>query len=200
MDRGGGRTNRRARRRSVSPPPLSAPWWGVRGLDDVQPEDRAATSIPRKRVLGVLRLLLAVFALAALFLLVLSAAQGQEHWPKNVTDESLREDTPGPMMRLAAWSHEVGLKLRLSADPIFRAIVCRVPFSNFTLASIAGAIGIHESRLVDVVNELTTVGLIRWSADGSGTVVIEPASEEMRQRMRRWAYEACLNDESCEVE
>ena len=90
------------------------------------------------------------------------------------------------MKRLVAWPHDVGLKRHLSTGPLYRAIICPLPFWNFRLDAIAQAIGIPEGRLLKTVNELTFLGLIQWRADGSGTVPTELASDERRSKMLRW--------------
>lgn len=104
----------------------------------------------------------------------------------------------GGLHEFTTWLEDIRSILRISADPVMRTIVCRVPYGDFTDGAIAQATSIARPRLLRAAYELQNMGLIAVDHDG-GNVRFRPASPSAGERMRAWAYEACANDDGCQA-
>ncbi len=99
-----------------------------------------------------------------------------------------------------AWIKEVQAVIGIRLDPLLKTIVCRVPYTNFTMDSLAKATGVTKVTLAHAVSELVDKGLIGLDHDADGTMLIVPANERAREKMRKWAENWCTSDESCGVQ
>ncbi len=118
--------------------------------------------------------------------------------PAGAVDEYPRDDDAGsPAAGIKAWIDDARVTFRINSSPILRTIVCRVPFTDFTLESLAKATGIPKDRLAAGVNELVLMGLVRWRRGEQNW--IQPASEDARKKMLKSADDWCGSNESCEV-
>ena len=103
---------------------------------------------------------------------------------------------PGGLPALVAWVEDVQAMMRIGADPVMRAIVCRVPYTDVTVGAIVRATRIPTPRLMRAAHQLRNMGLIALEGVGLDQR-IRPASESTRARMREWAYHACATDDGC---
>ena len=87
----------------------------------------------------------------------------------------------------------------MSVDPVMRAIVCRVPFFDFTIDALATATGLAQQRLAVTVNTLVQMGLLLWEKDDKGRMLITPRSKQARRFMAGWADDWCAGDDQCGV-
>ncbi len=86
----------------------------------------------------------------------------------------------------------------LIEDAAMRAVVCRVPFIDFTLKRLTRATKISQKKLKDAIEKLDVVGLVATSGKG-GAMRISPANEEARDKLRSLAREYCTSDDECGV-
>ncbi len=117
-----------------------------------------------------------------------------------VTAETTSGDiNESELVKIEAWMHEIALATRINADPVLRAIICRIPFQEFTLETIHRATGISRARLLRAVDELGALGLVRAIPIEGEFLRIEPRNGDVLKKMRAWAYDWCASDEHCEV-
>ena len=103
------------------------------------------------------------------------------------------------LAKFAALMKDAETMLRINADPVQRAIACRVGFQRFSIGAIARATGLPKSKLMQAARELMSMGLVSV-ADVSGEyILLEPASEGAGEKFRGWAYRWCSDDEQCEI-
>ena len=100
---------------------------------------------------------------------------------------------------VAKWAAEFQNKLHVDADPVLRAIVCRVPFSSWSLDAIKLATKISDERLEEAIKRLKDLELI-ISERKHGVTSLLPASEEARKWMQEYAEDMCASDNTCDVE
>ena len=71
-------------------------------------------------------------------------------WDQNETE----------LARISAWLKDIDILARITADPAKRAIVCRVPFFNFTPKAIVRGTNLPRVRLMRAAIELEAMGLV----------------------------------------
>ena len=126
-------------------------------------------------------------AFTVAFLFATSPASGAHlSWDRTETD----------LARVSAWLKDIEKLARIIADPAKRAIVCRVPFFNFTPKAMIRATKLPQTRLMHAVNELEGMGLVTL-VEERGYLQVAPASEDARVKMRRWADNWCVSDDTC---
>ena len=111
-------------------------------------------------------------------------------------EDSAWNHRSGGLHGFTTWLEDIQSILRITADPVIRTIVCRVPYGDFTDGAIARATNIPRPRLLRAAYQLQNMGLVTVDYD-SGNMRIRPASTIAGERMRAWAYDACANDNSC---
>ena len=97
------------------------------------------------------------------------------------------------------WLKEVESVVQIHSDPVRRAIVCRVPFTDLSITALVQATKIPRPQIMMAVSTLRGLGLVDLSKNVHGNQVVIPASDKARQRMRRWAYDWCATDDACGV-
>ncbi len=133
-------------------------------------------------------------AIAIVFLLVAVPAEAEENPPSKRQPKSEIDS----FKNIGEWADELETIFVVNSDPVMRAIVCRVPFENFSLEALMKATKVSEERLLRAIDELTRRGLID-SSDESGTTMISPAGEMARDAMRRFAENWCGTGDECGV-
>ncbi len=115
--------------------------------------------------------------------------------------ETVRKvDDDNPADVAARWINSSAISLRVNSDPVFRTIVCRVPFTNYTFESLIRATGLPKQRLATALGELVVMGLVSMQTESSGNVLVVPASENARKMMREWADKWCMDNNACGVQ
>ena len=118
------------------------------------------------------------------------------------TGMALAEESSGnnqdPLSKAKSWAINLEAAARIASDPVLRAIVCRVPFANFTIEAIMRATKIPGPRLKRAVQRLEALKLIDVVREGN-VMRIVPANESARAKMREWANKWCTSDEECGV-
>lgn len=128
-------------------------------------------------------------ALAVAILLATNPANGRDsYWDRSEIE----------LARISAWLKDTNNFLRIIADPAKRAIVCRVPFFNFTPKAIVRATRLPQARLMRAAIDLEAMGLVSL-VEERGHLQFAPASEDARVKMRRWADNWCVNNDTCGV-
>ena len=100
--------------------------------------------------------------------------------------------------RISSWLKDSQVFMRINADPVKRAIVCRVPFFNFTPEAMMRATNLTRERLMRAVRELEAMGLVRVVVE-NGREQVTVSSETVRARLRAWAKDWCSSDDKCET-
>ncbi len=118
--------------------------------------------------------------------------------PAKTDGRSLEPDV-ATRMYFEAWVRDANLAFRINSDPVVRTIVCRIPFTVFTLEAMALATGIPKHRIAHAVNKLKTMDLANWGLDKDGNIVIVPQSASVRREMIRWTDHWCTGDDQCEI-
>ena len=103
------------------------------------------------------------------------------------------------LAKFAALIKDAETMLRINADPVQRAIVCRLGFQRFSIGAIARATGLSKSRLMEAARGLMNMGLVSVADVGGEYILLEPASEGAGEKFRGWAYRWCADDEQCEI-
>lgn len=125
------------------------------------------------------------------FLFVVNTAIAQSYpWDK---DPNLAET-------VSEWFKEVESVVRIRSDPVLRTIVCRVPYTKFTVDNLAKATGLAPITIAHGVSELVDKGLVRFDSGADGTVTIVPNGRSARETMRGWANDWCTSDDHCGVQ
>ena len=102
-----------------------------------------------------------------------------------------------PMGVIARLVDDAKLEFVLQTDAVFRKIVCSVPYANYTLDALARVTQVSKPALKSHVDALGRIGLVAWVHDWRGHLLIVPANETARARMRRWAEEICARENDC---
>ena len=114
--------------------------------------------------------------------------------------DSSGKSEPDPVAGLSNLVTNAQLALRVSADPVLRGIVCRVPYALFSLDSLAGATGLPMERIASALSDLVVMGLVMLETDLlAGNVLVVSVSDAAQKAMREWAEMCCANDDSCGV-
>ena len=100
---------------------------------------------------------------------------------------------------LSAWIDDVKTSFVVRSDPIFRQIICQIPYANRTLPALAAVTGISPPTLKAHVVALGRIGLLAWVHDWLGHLLIVPANESARAKMSQWADEMCVSGEDCGI-
>ena len=128
----------------------------------------------------------------ALAVLIAASSAGAKSLPSDQTD--------GGLGAFSTWLNDIELAARINTDPVLRAIVCRIPFMNFTAAALTKATRLSRTRIMHAVGDLMDMGLVKQVTGENGRTIIVPTSDEARQKLRRWVYDWCANDDTCEVD
>ena len=144
---------------------------------------------------SILTVALVAFALAA-FLVVNPA--GAKEKSKQLKSESAADPLAITIEEMGTWARDFEMLFRVNADPVLRAIVCRVPFTNWSLDALAMGTGIPKNRFFDGMRLLDEMGLVTHTYK-NGIIMIRPATEFARVRMRKFAREWCTNEDACSV-
>ena len=110
------------------------------------------------------------------------------------------DDDPNLAETISEWIKEVESVLRIRSDPVFLTIVCRVPYTNFTVDNLAKAKGLASIIIAHGVSELVDNELVRFDSGADGTVTIVSNGGSARETLRGWANEWCTSDESCGIQ
>jgi hypothetical protein len=114
--------------------------------------------------------------------------------------KSLPSDTKDDgLVAFSSWLNDVELALQINTDPVLRSVVCRIPFTNFTPGTLAKATHLSRGRVMQAVSKLMDMGLVKIVSGDKGRPIVVPASDEIRQKLRRWVYDWCTTDNECEV-
>ena len=109
------------------------------------------------------------------------------------------EDDPSIAATVLAWMKEVEAVVRAHSDPIQRSIICRVPDTDVVITALMLATGLPRLKIMAAVAPLEKLGFVEISNNDSGQWIIKPASEEAREKMKRWAETWCVGDGTCGV-
>ena len=121
-----------------------------------------------------------------------------EELDKSKVYESANDPLAITIEEMRTWSRDFEMLFRVNADPVLRAIVCRVPFTNWSLDALAMGTDIPKDRFFDSMRLLDEMGLVTHS-ERNGITIIRPASEFARVKMRKFAREWCTSDDTCGV-
>ena len=100
---------------------------------------------------------------------------------------------------LSDWLKSVESVVRVHSDPVRRAIVCRVPFTDLSITALVAATKIPRPQIMMAVSALKAQGLVDLSKNIHGHQVVIPANNHAREKMRKWAYDWCASDDACDV-
>ena len=103
------------------------------------------------------------------------------------------------LAQVASWLRDVERGIWINSDPIMRAIVCRVPYGNFTPKTISMATNLSPQRIMLAIAELEAWGLIYIVGTERWEGLIVPASGKTREKLRGWSQGWCISDDSCEI-
>ncbi len=96
------------------------------------------------------------------------------------------------------WLKEVETAVRVHADPLQRAIACRVPYGNVSVESVALATEHTKHQIIYAATNLRDRGLVKFIFNGPYPTIV-PANERSRELMRKWAEQWCVSDDKCDV-
>lgn len=113
--------------------------------------------------------------------------------------EPHRGDAEDPWTLAARSVKSVHFALRVNSDPVLRTIVCRIPYTNFTLDTLARATRINSERIASALGELVVMGLVTLRTEPQGDVVVTPASESAQSLMREAAEKWCNGSDDCDL-
>ena len=117
-------------------------------------------------------------------------------------DDSLENRHIGPdvsaFVGVDNWAKEISAAMRVNVDPVLRAIVCRVAYTDITPDNIVMATGMTAKQLKRGIKQLETIELVTTRIEG-GVTRITPASEEARRQLKKLADDWCVNDDECGV-
>ncbi len=150
--------------------------------------------IPRARHISVTAYIMRMKFLRLLTMAVFLVVAGSAS-----TEESGYAPSELEISKIKEWLLKVGVTVRLTTDPLKRAIVCRVAFQRFTLNSMARATGISRAKILRAVEEIEAMHLVRLTPAREEDLMIEPYDPKAREKMRGWAHDWCDNDDTCEV-
>ncbi len=140
-------------------------------------------------------------AIALIVLLAAGPARAEElpgGYLKQQIEIETKEDITAK--NIEAWIWDIDAIFRLNRDPVLRAIICRVPYMDFTIESIAWATKFSLTRIQSAVVELRNMGLVIAGDEHDGDMLIRPESTEARAIMRHWAEDWCdSSDAECAV-
>lgn len=131
---------------------------------------------------------LRIVAFASAFAMVLGVANAET----DSADENNKLEWHG-------WLKETEMVFRIRLDPVLRAIVCRVPYTEISPNKLAWAIRATPNRMMEAIVELERMGLIKMEPPFKFDGNIVPASRHALDQMRRWAEEWCTSDDKCEL-
>ena len=118
---------------------------------------------------------------------------------KKLKSESAADPLAITIEEMGTWARDFDMLFRVNADPVLRAIVCRVPFTNWSLDALAMGTGIPKNRFYDGMRLLDEMGLVTHTYKND-IIMIRPANEYARVRMRKFARKWCTNEDACGVE
>ena len=146
-----------------------------------------------------------IFPLAHILFVVLFVASGASA-DENADDSIVRKWSSKraatmdiSLNNVAKWAAEFQNKLHVDSDPVLRAIVCRVPFSSWSVDAIKLATKIPDDRLNEAIKRLSDLELIA-SERKNGVTTLIPASEEAKNWMQKYAVDMCATDVECGIE
>ena len=109
------------------------------------------------------------------------------------------DEDAGLAETVLAWMKEVEAVVRARSDPVQRAIVCRVPYTDIVITALIQATNLSRPKIMHATSRLENMGLVKVSNNSSGQWTITPESEEAREKMKRWAESWCVGDDKCDV-
>ncbi len=95
---------------------------------------------------------------------------------------------------------EVEAVVRAHSDPVRRTIICRIPDTDIVITALVNATKISWMDVMRAAKRLESAGLVKVRNNTSGQWIITPASEETREKMKRWAKDWCTSDGNCGVQ
>ena len=134
-----------------------------------------------------------------------TAPKPESNWRMEIESKTIRElgDEIGPdrshLMGVKEWLEDVEAAVRIHSDPVKRAIVCRVPFTEVSITALVLATKIPRPRIMQAAADLERMGLVKIGNNITSQWIIQPASKHALYRMWRWARHWCASDEECGV-
>ena len=110
------------------------------------------------------------------------------------------DNDPRVAADVRSWLKEVETAVRIRSDPLLRTIVCRVPYADFTIGTLAKATGKPPIAIAIGASKLVDRGLVRLERDAAGNIKVVPNGDDARVRMRKWADDWCIGDENCSAQ
>ena len=120
------------------------------------------------------------------------ASQGTE-----VVRAEAGEGDPKVFEQLREWLKDASRNLQINADPVLRAIVCRVGYETYSLGALSGATGIPPDRLMKAARDLEALGLVSTSMVSGGHVLLAPKNQAAGAKLRELAEILCSSDDDC---
>ena len=133
-----------------------------------------------------------------LFMLGCLAVAMASAGPATAENEPPPVSKPQGWAKFGSWLNDAQIFTRINADPVKRAVACRVPYFNFTPKAMMRATHLSQSRLMKAVHQLESMGLVRIVVE-NGHEQVTVASESARSKLREWANQWCATDDTCEV-
>ena len=97
------------------------------------------------------------------------------------------------------WAKEIAAAMRVNVDPVLRAIVCRVAYTDITPDNILMATGMTPKQLKRGIKQLEAIELVTTKLEGE-VIRITPFNDEARESLRNLAEDWCAGDDQCGVE
>ena len=95
-----------------------------------------------------------------------------------------------------AWMKEAEAVVQARYDPIKRTIICRVSNADIVITELIQETNVSESRMMHAITRLKERRWVRVSDNAGGQGTITPATEEAREKMKRWAPYFCRDEKS----
>ncbi len=99
--------------------------------------------------------------------------------------------------QIREWLQERSRNLQINADPVLRAVVCRIGYEAYSLGALSGATGIPPDRLMKVARDLEALGLVSTSMVSGGHVLLAPKNDGASAKLRELAEIFCSSDDEC---
>ena len=100
--------------------------------------------------------------------------------------------------RIEKWTKELETILKVNTDPVLRAIICRVAFTDYSLSALMMGSNIPADRFKRALTQLEHGGFIKTSTTGDVTMVA-PANPDAKDALRRFAMSYCSTGGECGV-
>lgn len=116
------------------------------------------------------------------------------------TEEVKAEDSNGDakvLEQIREWLQERSWNLQINADPVLRAVVCRIGYEAYSLGALSSATGIPPDWLMKAVRDLEALGLVSTSMVSGGHVLLAPKNDAAGAKLRELAKQFCSSDDEC---